>query len=371
VFFMALFAETSVDSAGAGSNGVASRALKPRFFGSFMISGYPAFEKVSPIRPIPAKLASMLRVLLISGLIAVVATAQGAVKTRRVEYHGWKGCFALSNGTVELIYVPQIGRIMRYGYAKGPNILWENGKLAGQGQKDQKPGQWANYGGDKLWPAPQSLWNWPPDPILDGSPHTARFDGKRLVVEGPPSTKSGVRMSRIIELDATGTGVKIHNTMTNVGDKPLELALWQIAQVNNPDEVILPIEPTPEMPDGWAGYDDKPIEPKFAKVRNGEVRIFRNPAASYKLGSPSSAGRISSIHGKTFFHITATKEPGGKYPDDGKFLQVYLNQDPDQYAELELTGPITSIPAGGAVQLVVRWSLESAKKSDGLGRVSQ
>jgi hypothetical protein len=313
----------------------------------------------------------MFRYSLLGMLAMVSGLASAAVSVKRVDYKGWKDSFQLSNGEVELVYVPQIGRIMRYAFVGGPNILWENAALAGKTQKDGQPGTWANYGGDKLWPAPQSLWNWPPDPVLDGGPYVARFDGKRIVIEGPPSAKSGVRMSRVIELDPTGTGVKIYNTMTNVDVKPLELALWQIAQVNNPDEVILPIEPTPEMPKGWAVYEDKPVEPKFAKVRNGEVRIMRNPAASFKLGSPSSAGRISSIHGKTKFHISTPKEPGGKYPDGGKFLQVYLNQDPDRYAELELTGPITSIPVGGAVRLMVRWSLESAQNSDGLGRVSQ
>ena len=35
------------------------------------------------------------------------------VKIDRIEYHGWAGCYRVSNGSVELLYVPQVGRIMR------------------------------------------------------------------------------------------------------------------------------------------------------------------------------------------------------------------------------------------------------------------
>ena len=37
----------------------------------------------------------------------------------------------LYNGTVNLIIVPSLGgRIMRYGYVGGPNVLWNNPKTA-------------------------------------------------------------------------------------------------------------------------------------------------------------------------------------------------------------------------------------------------
>src|SRR5438105_716976 len=53
------------------------------------------------------------------------------VAVERVDYHGWPGCFRLTNGTVDVVVVPQIGRVMRYGPVGGPNLLWENPALPG------------------------------------------------------------------------------------------------------------------------------------------------------------------------------------------------------------------------------------------------
>src|SRR5690349_6289708 len=90
-----------------------------------------------------------------AALLGLAVAARGEVTVRQVEYHGWKGAYRLSNQTVELLFVPQIGRILRYGYIDGPNILCENAALQGKAPDPAHPGKdWVNYGGDKLWPAP-------------------------------------------------------------------------------------------------------------------------------------------------------------------------------------------------------------------------
>src|SRR5436305_1962851 len=76
-------------------------------------------------------------------------TGPAGVAVERVDYRGWPGCFRLTNGTVEVVVVPQVGRAMRYGPAGGPNLLWENPALAG---RDPDPSTaptatWANFGG--------------------------------------------------------------------------------------------------------------------------------------------------------------------------------------------------------------------------------
>ena len=108
-------------------------------------------------------------------LLTILHSAQAAVTVKTVTYNGWKGAVQMSNGTVEIVIVPQIGRIMRYGFVGGPNMLWNNIALAGKttdlasASKD-----WNNYGGDKLWPAPQDRWAWPPDRVLDSAPQTVK-----------------------------------------------------------------------------------------------------------------------------------------------------------------------------------------------------
>ena len=126
----------------------------------------------------------MLRLLalLLTGVVFTASTAIAEVTVKRVTYHGWPECYRLSNGTAELIFVPQIGRIMRFGRVGGPNVLWENPALAGKARPaSARAKEWVNYGGDKLWPAPQDRWTWPPDTALDGATHTvAVLPGGRI-----------------------------------------------------------------------------------------------------------------------------------------------------------------------------------------------
>src|SRR5579862_9449152 len=108
-------------------------------------------------------------------LLALGVAANGEVTVTQTDYNGWSGAYRLTNGAAELIFVPQIGRIMRYGYVDGPNILWNNPAMAGKAaDADDAAKNWPNFGGDKLWPAPQERWPWPPDPILDHAPQTVK-----------------------------------------------------------------------------------------------------------------------------------------------------------------------------------------------------
>lgn len=288
---------------------------------------------------------------------AACCVTQPAVTVERVDYHGWSGCYRMSNGFAELIYVPQVGRIMRYAEKGGQNVLWENGRLAGKSMPQGENPQWFNYGGDKLWPAPQSLWNWPPDPILDGTAYDVVVIGSAIVISGKSSPKSGVQFRRRISMASNGTGVQIENWMTNTSKKPQELAVWEITQTDNPDQVTVPLEVTKEMPLGWAPYDDKPVDQTFAAIRNGELVVHRNPRAGFKLGSASEKGSLTAQFAGAKFRMSVRKAKG-IYPDGGKFLEVYANGDPDKYVELEITGPLTHLAPGETAELDMSWRID-------------
>jgi len=110
-------------------------------------------------------------------LLAVLAAAPApGASAGKSTYRGWES-LALSNGLVEVQIVPQIGgRVIQFKLGDH-EFLWVNPQLAGKlpppsglGPK----GEWLNYGGDKLWPAPQGWggddqWPGPPDAVLDGS----------------------------------------------------------------------------------------------------------------------------------------------------------------------------------------------------------
>ncbi|MCS6776444.1 MAG: DUF4380 domain-containing protein [Chloroherpetonaceae bacterium] len=297
--------------------------------------------------------------LLIVLLGTLVLPLRADVTVRQVTYQGWSNAYLMSNGTVELIFVPQIGRILHYGYVRGPNLLWVNSELAGKTiNPEQAQADWPNYGGDKLWPAPQNRWGWPPDPALDSGVHTARvLKGGRLQVTGQPSEKHGIRFSREIVRDPVGTGVTIRNTMTNVSAREVQWAVWQVTQVDAPDVVLMPLYRGGRFPKGYYVFKDADPAPNRMKILGEEIRLERDPERSSKIGGDSPKGWLAAEKQGIRFEVSAKVEPKRTYPDDGCALEIYTNPDPHPYVELELLSPIVSLAPGRSYSFTTRWKL--------------
>ncbi len=68
---------------------------------------------------------SRLFVLLTLSLV-MVSTACADVKVEKTEYKGWRNCYRVSNGEVELIITADVGpRIIRFGFPGGQNLFKE------------------------------------------------------------------------------------------------------------------------------------------------------------------------------------------------------------------------------------------------------
>ena len=60
---------------------------------------------------------------LLAILLSAIASVFGATTITKTNYHGWPNSYVMSNGTVEAIVVPAIGRVMQFkfaGEASGP-----------------------------------------------------------------------------------------------------------------------------------------------------------------------------------------------------------------------------------------------------------
>jgi len=85
---------------------------------------------------------------------------------RKVNFEGWEA-YELANGLVQIFVVPQIGgRIIQMRLGNQP-FFYINPRLRGQVFPPEQSGPdsgWKNYGGSKVWPAPQG-WSsddeWP------------------------------------------------------------------------------------------------------------------------------------------------------------------------------------------------------------------
>jgi len=120
----------------------------------------------------------------------------------RTNYHGWTNSILVSNGRVEAVIVPAVGRVMQFRFAgteDGP--FWENRALDGKAPDPQSK-EWSNFGGDKAWPAPQADWSritpraWPPPVAFDSMPAEARVDGFVVTLVSSVDPNYGIRTRR-------------------------------------------------------------------------------------------------------------------------------------------------------------------------------
>lgn len=281
------------------------------------------------------------------------------VEITRKTYRGWPGCWELRNASAEMVVVPQIGRILRFGPRGGENLLWENPALWGKEVAPAEARQeWANFGGDKIWPAPQERWSWPPDPWLDGSPWTVRREGPAaIVMESPVSRATGLQVRRRLVMDPARPRVRLKNVLLNRDDRAVEWSVWEVAQVDDPEWCSMPRGEGSAFSRGYRLFPDSPIDLE-SRVTVGEaVRARRDPTRSYKIGSFSRLPELQSRKGGWTFVLRGPGAFGGAYPDEGCNAEIYSNPDPLAYVELETLGPIQRIEPQRGVVLETVWEL--------------
>ena len=287
------------------------------------------------------------------GVVSVNAAV--TIKTAQ-PYHGWSDVVVLGNGSVEAVVVPSVGRVMQFrftGEADGP--FWENPKLAGK-LMPEKPWETAHgsFGGDKTWPAPQSLWNWPPPDVFDAAPLAFRVEADRSVVlTSPASARFGIRTERRLTLDANSPKLRIVTTYEKVSGPPVETSVWTITQAKDPVAVFLPVPPASAFPDGIA--KEWPLPKNYVLVQDGLVRLTRDPKDSHKIGNDATS--IAWIGEKLALRIDLAKEPGATYPDHGCSAELYTNGDPVPYVELELLGPLHMLKVGDRISATNTYTL--------------
>lgn len=289
--------------------------------------------------------------------IASLPPADEPVRVEQIQHAKWSGCWRISDGRLEVVVVPAIGRIMRLGRPGGPNVLWENLDLC-NGRTIAKPGEWANYGGDKLWPSPQT-WGWPPDPKLDGGMHRSRAIPGGVWMASQSAASAGVRFEREIILLGGRDEVVLRNRMTCIGPQPVEWAIWQVAQLDEPDEVWMDLPSAQAEPIRMGDPPAMPID-AFVDRRGATLRIRRSPQQSFKFGSGAIGGSLWAKTRAGWFEMRPVLEPPlGTFPDQGAGLQVYSNSDPDRYVELEATGFARRLRPGESTSFEVRWRLRT------------
>lgn len=278
----------------------------------------------------------------------------------RLTYRGSPESLRLTNGQVEAIVVPAVGRVMSFRLAGGANVLWEDARLGGRAG-DPTGREWINFGGDKAWPAPEAGWRehtqsptWMPPTGFDGRPGTATIESDGSVILASAVDPSyGLRSLRRIRLRPAQPVMEIETTFERVaGDGP-PVGIWIVTQLVDPVAVFVPVPRASRFPGGHFRFRDTPW-PQLAAGAE-QIRITRDPQAAHKLGS--DAERLLWMGEAAMCLITTTRTAGAEYPDRGASVEVYTNPDPKPYVELETLGPLLPVRPGGRIAATNTYTL--------------
>ncbi len=236
-----------------------------------------------------------------------------AQEVEKTDYMGWHA-YKLSNQYNTVYVTPEIGgRVIQLEFNKR-KLFWMNPGLYGVISPKtglDKNGEWLNYGGEKLWPAPQGWdndkqWHGPPDPVLDGGVYySEELDDSVVYLKSKPDTVKGIQFERRISLMPYATGVDIMATMTNVSAEPVRWGIWSNAQldasyqgeINRKFKVYCPLNPASKFIRGYNVL--------FGLVNNPQWQIDNNMMVIHykhlvgKAVVDSDAGWVATVNGET------------------------------------------------------------------------
>ncbi len=284
--------------------------------------------------------------LLVGGCVSPDSPSSGVRVLTQQPHRGWRDAVVLRNGSVEAVLVPSVGRVMQFrftGETTGP--FWENERLLGQAMP-AKPWEAAHgsFGGDKTWPAPQGLWNWPPPDIFDAAPLAFRVNADQSVtLTSPVSPRFGIRTERRVVLSAGEPLLRVETTYEKVSGAPVEVAVWVITQTRDAQAVFLPVPSPSKFPLGTTATWGVPTN-QLSCVAGGLLRLDRDRKASHKIGNDGTS--LVWVGDREVLRVDIPRIPGGNYPDDGCSVEIYTNPDPVPYVELETLGPLRRLQVG-------------------------
>lgn len=295
------------------------------------------------------------------------------MNVREVDYRGWARAVELRNTETRVVVVPEVGRILSYGFADGPNVLYEDLSLGGRtlpapGRFYEENGEavWLNFGGDKVWPTEQSRWaetngiGWPPDPWFDGGAHSCRLLPDGVAITSGVSRFNGARITRTLRLANEGTRLSIDQRIEKVQSgmkaavEPIPFTAWSVTQIRTPEQVLLPLRSGSRYPDRWHDYRLDGRSCAHHVAVDGAVAAFV-PAADgpQKIGVDADPW-LAGIVGGQLMVQRFRFDPSGVYPDGGLSATVFACPS---YVELELMSPFAALEIGQSLEFPIAWEL--------------
>jgi len=299
----------------------------------------------------------MYRPVILS-LIALccVLSVQAEVKVEKTAYKGWKNCYRVSNGEVELIVTGDVGpRIIRFGFVGGQNLFKEFTDQLGKTGEEK----FQLRGGDRVWKAPEDpVATWAPDNVpVEITPTAAG-----LVARAPLEPLTNLQKEIEISMSPSGTSVTVSHRITNHSLFALEFAPWVLTMMAPGGTEITGFPPRGTHPANLEATNPL-VMWAYTNLADKRLTFTKKYLLLRQDSTVSEAQKVGLFNRDTWaayllngeaFVKRASADPTKKYTDFGCSFETFTN---NEFLEIETLGPITKVEPGHTVEQVEHWSL--------------
>jgi hypothetical protein len=280
----------------------------------------------------------------------------------RISYRGWENAYRISNATIELVVLADVGpRIVSCRLVGGgENIFHEVPEQAGlTGGNVFRP-----YGGHRLWIWPEVERTYFPD----NSRVTVFQSHNQASFTAPvESAAPGSNLQKELEIRLyAGARVTVTHRVINRDSRSTELALWAPTMTKAGGRAILPLPPRAAMDKDhfqsvgpltlWS-FTDFADSRWVLGTEYVQLQQQTNPTGRFPeqmTGVYNPAGWGAYFLNGTLFLKRAPVAHGAVYPDFGCNFEVFTNPD---FLELESLGPMVGLGPGESMSHTERWAL--------------
>lgn len=298
-----------------------------------------------------------------------------------IQFHGWQHAIKMSNTDVEVVIVPEIGRIMHYSEPGKANWLHIDPSLAGITLADGKPRTdngkpvYTAFGGDRVWTYQEDQFVRitgtfrPADYYIDGLPWQAAIAENSVVLTSPISRFSGIQVVRKLRLSTSGTELFIEQKIVkkhiaqDPSIEPVKVTLWNLTVIENHQAIVFELANNDLFPkDNGLLIPDWDGDTNHARknlVRDGNLVALKSTGDDkfQKIGGNGN-GWIAGIRGEQAMVETFTYDASATYPDGGTSVTTFMTKNT---GELECLSPHTLLKLGESLTFNITWQLIPAQ----------
>ena len=305
------------------------------------------------------------------------------IKIKYLPYKNWKNVVEISNLEIKLIVIPEIGRIMHFGFINDENLLYQNDDFNGVAFKvgeyftKDSIKQAPNVGGNRVLPCSEEYHHlitgsrYIPDPFINASAYTVDFLDNGIILKSPISALLGIQIKRTITILEEGCSVNINQELIkkqvakNTVLEKIPLTIWSLSKIQVPNISYTSISENSIFKDGFTiskWPDAKNYAEESASVNNGFLELKSSEEHPQKIGLDSKKC-VAAYLKNTLFVEQFTFDEKGTYPDKGTSVTIFGNH---LFTELECLSPERVLSVGEKITYNLSWNLLKIKDSNHL-----